>query len=858
VKFIRGAFVLIICLTALNGSARSKYIPDAALRLSDFDQPPCDAIAVHNIGRMHLTISNYGVIGNPGLGLLIDPITGAPAPSWEFPPGYEMNYLYKAALWVGAVVGRDTLVSVASGLGGSEHMQEFWPLPCPDGRIKYRSSTDRCSPDFDSAVSQQDFIAIYTDTLISEDPMDYDLYSRRFHIPLKIEVTQKSYAWAYSYAEDFVIMDFEIRNLELRDLKDVYIGLYVDNDCGKTNNPYGRDDLCGYTKTLRSEYIWGFLDTLDLVWARDNDGDPTMTGDYLGYYSPTSIVATKVLRAPTEKVRFNFNWWVTHSDPEIDWGPRRINEAGVRTFFGGLGTPYGDQNKYYMMASHEFDYNQTDLYWGQPDGGWLPVPDFAKMYTYGADIRYLLSFGPFKMRAGDLLPLTVAFISGEKFHDGLGYSDLHNNALWASWIYDNPGYDSDGDGYRGKFHSYCLGQTIARIDTLISPAGDTLFDTLISCGLSDTVWYSGDGVPDLVGAYAPVVPKVRLEPMVDEYNFGRIIIRWNGLETEATPDQFSQNNDFEGYRVYISRSGQQCDYTLLASYDIENYDRYEYYSIITDLGIIEYGWRIEQPPFTLKELKAMYGDDFDPNHHYDIKTLFVYEEFFTRDTFSYYFQKHGYNNSDYCDISTIHKIFQDQPYPSSINLDTARMFYPYEVTDGGQLKYFEYEYILKDLLSSVPYYISVVAFDHGVPQKGLPSLEADPAGEDVTIMEYAQNSSETIRRKDLEVIVYPNPYKINADYRDYYEGWQEPNRPQERTRAIHFTNLPSKCTIKIYSIDGDHIQTIEHNYPDGAPGCMHDTWDLLSRNHMLISSGIYFYAVESAQSNQVGKLVIIY
>ncbi len=41
-------------------------------------------------------------------------------------------------------------------------------------------------------------------------------------------------------------MDFEIGNIELRELEDVYIGLYVDNDCGKTNNYYyGWDDICG-------------------------------------------------------------------------------------------------------------------------------------------------------------------------------------------------------------------------------------------------------------------------------------------------------------------------------------------------------------------------------------------------------------------------------------------------------------------------------------------------------------------------------------------------------------------------------------------------------------------------------------
>jgi len=43
------------------------------------------------------------------------------------------------------------------------------------------------------------------------------------------------------------------------------------------------------------------------------------------------------------------------------------------------------------------------------------------------------------------------------------------------------------------------------------------------------------------------------------------------------------------------------------------------------------------------------------------------------------------------------------------------MFYPDEVTEDGQFKYFEYRYILKNLIPSVPYYIAVTAFDHGLP-----------------------------------------------------------------------------------------------------------------------------------------------
>jgi len=842
------------------GHARSMITSEMDITNYDVDDPPCAQIAVHNIGRMHLTISNYGLIGLPRELSAIDPATGEAAPSWTYPPGYEMNYLEEAQLWVGTVIGRDTIVSTARGLWYREDVNEWWPLPCIDsGQIRYRSSTDRCSEDFDSSVSQQDFIAVYTDTFTNEDLTGFDDYTGKLHHPIKIEVKQKSYAWSYAYAEDFIIMDFEIGNIEVRDLEDVYIGLYIDPDCGKTNsNFYGYDDICGYQKTLASQYIWGLTDTLDIIWASDNDGDPDpISGAYFGYHSPTSAIATKVLRSPGDRM-FDFNWWVPDWNPEYDWGPRKIIDGQpVRTFYGRLGTPLGDNSKYYMMAAKEFDYNQEKTYLDHYQDGWLPAPDFAMGYSGGSDIRYLMSFGPYDMNGGDILQLTIAFVSGEHFQPGNDFTDLQNNVLWAKWIYDNPGVDTDGDGYKGKYHIYCLNEFISRIDTIVYGPADTTFDTVMSCRWSDTLWYEGDGVPDFVGAKAPLNPEVRIYPELDDNNLGKMTIQWNGLKTETTPDQFSQENDFEGYRVYISHSGQQCDYTMLTSYDLENYDRYEFHSGYNNQGIYVIDWRINEPPFTLAELRAMYGADFDPDLYFDTETLFDYYDSDDNVTYNYYFARHDWNISDLTDTMGIHKIYPDQRYPSTLNLDTANMFYPHEVTEAGELKYFEYEYVLRDLLPSVPYYVSVTAFDHGVPQNGLAPIETDPADTNITVMEYAQPSSKMVREQGLDVVVYPNPYKINEDYREYYEGWEEPYRSRERTRALHFANLPHKCTIRIFSIDGDLIQTIEHDMPEGDAGSSHNTWDLISRNYMPIMSGIYYYSIESPYGNQVGKFVII-
>jgi hypothetical protein len=671
---------------------------------------------------------------------------------------------------------------------------------------------------------------------------------------MNVKIWQKSYAWGYDYAEDFVLFDCVLLNLGPYELKNVYIGIYMDYDIGKQYRYVGGDDICGFIRTVPSRYIPGLIDTINVAWAADNDGDPDpISGQYAGYFSPTSAVGVRLLRTPSDRLKFNFNWWASDYRADQDWGPRRTGTADdpFRSFSGYMGTPVGDMNKYYMMAHEEFDYNQSETYIDHTVDGWLPPPDNAYGISNGADIKTLVSFGPFNLKRGEVAPFTYAVVAGQDFHNSKNiypFLDLGLNALWSEWIFDNPGVDTDGDGFRGKYHVFCKDSVLVRIDTLIRPPYDTLYDTVYGCLYGDTVWYTGDGIPDFKGAAPPPAPKFKLAPRIAPDNSGEINIRWNGYVSETSLDQFSHQPDFEGYRVYISMTGRVYDFTLVTSYDIDDYDRWEYDS---DYG----GWVVKNPPYKLRLLKQMYGDDFDWSLYFNSDHPFVFYNPFTRKYEKYFFTKHDWNESEVHDSLKIHKIFPDQPYPSTMNLDSARMFYPNEVTEDGQLKYFEYEYTLINLLPSQPYYVSVAAFDQGFPAKKLRSLETDPSLS--AQREFAQNSSELVKKEGLKVIVYPNPYRIDGNYRERFEGWENPNLSVERSRAINFTNLPNKCTIRIFSIDGDLIRTINHDFPPGSPGSMHDTWDLISRNTMSVTSGIYYFSVESEMGNQIGKFVII-
>ena len=833
----------------------------------------------HNVGKIALSVHNNGTFGFSEYSSQSDCFTGERAPYCEYPKESGTQYLYAGAFWIGAVVGRDTLVSTCSD--GWQHITETYPYESPWGDMVHRSIIDPAKPEFEGAVSEQDYVAVYTDTFttgvvgLGQDPVD-----NRPHQPLFIEITQKSYAWSYPYAEDFVLFDYSIKNIGQELLTKVYMGIYVDADVQDADSDDGHlDDLCGFLNTYENPYgDCYFEDTVFIAWIADNDGD--FEGGGLNSTPVPHVTATRIVRTPADELEVSFNWWISNNTPSLDFGPRKKSENFRDLGFGQLGTPEGDRNKYDFLRNREFDYDQIYTASISPsDPVWLyPDQTLAETFSKGYDTRYLLSFGPFNIEPGQSLPLSFAYVAGEYLHnpnnpdnandnlinqyhpdiyyDNLNFDDLSLNSMWASWVYDNPGVDSDNDDKFGKAH-ICCKDSAAVYDTIdIGPP--LVVETSYVYDRCDTFWYVGDGRPDFRGASPPPSPaswgSVRIYPSV-----GQLTIRWNGLRSENTRDVFSREFDFEGYRVYLARDERESSYVLLASYDIEDYNRLEY-------NVTNAEWELNETPFTLEELRCLYGDDadgnpcddslFDPSLYSRNSPLILQDE--SGHTLVYAFEPQDFNRSvlgNYPDNNTpIRKTYPDQPYPSSLEPDEAE---PSELTEDGYLKYFEYEYTAYNLLPTVPYYVNVTAFDYGSPQSGLASLETSK-----TLLSreaYPLTNTTEIAVNDLKVYVYPNPYRINGNYiNDGYEGRNAEFYIPDRMRRLHFANLPPKCTIAIYTLDGDLIREFEHDKDADDPTAMHDEWDMISRNTQRVVTGIYYWVVkDDSGDTQIGKFVII-
>jgi len=103
--------------------------------------------------------------------------------------------------------------------------------------------------------------------------------------------------------------------------------------------------------------------------------------------------------------------------------------------------------------------------------------------------------------------------------------------------------------------------------------------------------------------------------------------------------------------------------------------------------------------------------------------------------------------------------------------------------------------------------------------------------------------------KDIKVV--PNPYVATNAMESAVANWFLNQR-----RALMFTNIPSQCTIKIFTVSGVLIDKIEVNN-DADNGTVH--WDLLTKEGLEVAAGMYLYHVQSklTKDEKVGKFAVI-
>ena len=112
----------------------------------------------------------------------------------------------------------------------------------------------------------------------------------------------------------------------------------------------------------------------------------------------------------------------------------------------------------------------------------------------------------------------------------------------------------------------------------------------------------------------------------------------------------------------------------------------------------------------------------------------------------------------------------------------------------------------------------------------------------------------SVSDKSGDVLVVPNPYRSDIDYTLESGGWEGRSRDwNENNRKVKFIHLPPKCTIRIFTLAGDLVTTLEHDDPVRGE----IDWNLVSDSNRALASGVYIFSVESDFGQQIGKFVLI-
>jgi hypothetical protein len=842
-----------------------------------------------------MNFTNYGYFGNSSpndRNAVEDPCRpGEWAPQCEFPGGSRIQYLFQGALWLGALIRAEGYeyprVSVGTDGWLNPPVNEFNPgegttnsqvngiierttLP-----LDYDCLGNYIGSFKDSAVSEQDFVTSYTDTLtedfwVTDDPIDGP------HVPLGIKITQKSYAWTYNYAQNFIIIDWEIENIAGNYLKNLYVGLYIDADVGwRGEGQWHEDDICGFQPKYYYSRPDGEPDSsvINTAWIADNDGRPRNVAAGNDFTSP-GVTGVRVVRAPNPRLATSFNWWISNGDPDLDFGPSWEDDGSPGDWTSTYGTPMGDVRKYFVLKNREFDFDQTltnlpveiaqqpqeirdrwnpDILleshsWKIPGEEGTP-PNLVDDLANGYDTRYLLSWGPlgifdhideagnriYRLNPGEKFSMTIAYVAGDNFHDKnraqptsetidptlFNFSSLRYNADWAARVYDNP-----------------------MIDTPIYDWGNDHV-----AGTNDADGSEGDGEKDTGdGWFGEDVGNDGLFAI----QAGDICYKWEaGIRREYIypgPDPDGSEND-----AHVSQTE-------------DSFERPDYLDYTRLNGMLDFGDGhpdFQGPPPPPAPQVSQLDRAVVANAGTSVARTFT-EDFLTENVVLTW-NRYPSEDPDYKDPFSRERDFEGyRVYVSNANVERDFAFLDeFDLTDYA---YFS----LTDSMVSKPtvdptgmpadtmiagerFYLKSVGKNIGFV--GHESLVIDSTADPsnwkyyyvvenahpmipryyaVTSYDYGDFKTGTLPLESAKIAsaiyiapsgtntrkvgVVPNPYRANQDYRLEHGGVSWENRDDgtpeyfpQTDRRIYFYNLPFNCLIRIYTVSGDLVDVVAHN-----------------------------------------------
>ncbi len=881
-------------LFAMRGTPTYRNIGIQTAGASQMPAPITVDQITHNTGNIVTTVDNFGYVGGYSF---------YGKPSGEWPRGSGRNYLAEIKYWMGTVKENgDTAIanteddfqaipSLISGVDAykillSTDTTRYYNFDARDTVGAGLGNPARGWREYNLDSSKWVYTRSYNpidNHFYNSGPLSLQESHFRFNDaatdtrPLGVELTHTMLQWNYCYNEDFLFVIVDIKNTSTTDYPNFAFGLYMDIDVG------GPD---GTGENGRLGDLVAFDSTENLAWIYDADAfDPG--------WGPTvkaGVMGTKYLETPDGIGMTSFR--------NGDWNVLQdITDAG----------------RYELIASNEFDQSlpPTDQYYIQCTNGinltagksvrvvyaLIAGADEANFRANAALAQTLYNnhfVGPqppatpnLSVRAADRKVYLKWNDTSEVSHDPLtGTTDFAGYKL----------YRSDNQGKSWGLVNYQTGNKCLKTDYTplalytVNAPGEPIQHTYIDTGLYNGVdyWYCltafdrGDTVTGIdplqsgfgVAGTAPNV--VSVTPVSDPAGFysaaGTVRHAYSGSdipsEGSVVPILFDKKAvrgseyavTFEDTpsRTYWHLINMTTGDTVLKNQDKENLDPGMF--DVAD-GIRAVIRNVDREPSHLGQsafvgadttltLRNFWGPStvilFGDSLYGDAKYRSTYELRYSGDTtmapnvsgdayvlYAVPFSVWNITTNQRVSLAVLDRsesgnwrpyrtmMIVNSPYNPTANLFDAA--YPYD-----------FSWLFKlDTATYHPQIGETFTFTGARLNGPEDSFTFKVDGVDAT-----EATAELGRAR-----VVPNPYF--AQYSSMVETG-------EGESVLEFQSIPDQCKIRIYTLAGGLVKTIDH-----IDGTGKARWNLLGDNGQLVASGVYLYQIESTYGNHLGRFSVI-
>ena len=851
---------------------------------------------IHDQGNIATTVDNWGYVGGYSF-------SGLPSGQWPLNSGHD--YLAEIRYWIGttdalgdtlvantlddfqsipslvnSVLGNQILLStdttryhddgfdptdtVGAGYGNPARGWKIWSSELSDWVY-----TQNYSPIFDTTFEGGPLSVQESHYRFADDAMGTPL--------LDLEMTHTVLQWNFCYNQNFMFFILEIKNTSTTDYTDVAFGLYVDLDVG------GPD---GTGENGRLGDLVGFDSTESLAWIYDEDGYDLGWGGKV----TTGYMGTKYLETPGGggMTAFRTNDWALLPDDD----PGRFAMINSTQFDAslpptdqfyiqctrGITIPAGTTVRvvYALVAgADEQDFRDNaalaqTLY----DNNFIgPSPPTTPSLTASA------GDGKIYLHWNDTAQVGFDPLSGENDFSGYKlYRSDNRGKTWGTKL-DEITNDCLGIDYEtlATYVANTPTQPIARsiIDTGLINGVEywycvAAFDTGASASGVD-VLQSGFGTPNSATNVVSVTPRTDPAGHLEAAGLVKHEVTGTALPSDGTvfPVVFDRTALLSNnYEVVFEDSPKQTFWHLRNSTtgDTILKDQTKFsgdpnlYEVAEGIRVVvregdyvprSYGQTVGDSTLLMNvfegpAIPALTGNDanvFGSAHfrsNYELR--FGGDSTLAISVWKYWYP----SDPDVWMPFEIWNTTTNQRVSLAVNdLDFDGVWQPY---DEPVVVNYPYNPATDLLAEAFPFYYGWMwQWDDQVynPAPGdIYEIQGAPLNgpEDVFSFTPGAISASAAKGQLGDIKVVPDPYYAFATLWELNEG----------ENVLQFQNLPDRCSIRIYTLSGDRVRTLEHDNGSGT-----EEWDLLTEGRRQVASGMYIYHVESEYGEHLGRFAVV-